>query len=183
VEKLGEDIGAPPEQMVGDFPGVDDMPRSALELLREFDTRLVAGETLTEFERGQVAVLDAAARGELLLRGELVDDPPPVAIIETGTSPFDSSPIVDDSVVDNDPAPPTARPPVQNADSTAVQARTEPEPGCPYCHQSYARCAEMKADHYPTWRDLHFNHPEERKKRDEYATAVMLKQVKFGHRY
>lgn len=53
------------------------------------------------------------------------------------------------------PAPHAARPPVPNAASTAVQARTEPEPACPYCHQSHARCAEMKADRYTTWRDLH----------------------------
>jgi hypothetical protein len=32
-----------------------------------------------------------------------------------------------------------------------------------------------EADRYATWRDLHFNDLEEKKKRDEPATAVMLK--------
>ena len=32
-----------------------------------------------------------------------------------------------------------------------------------------------------TWRDLHYDDPEERKKRDEHATGVMMKMVKYGH--
>jgi hypothetical protein len=138
-------------------PGVERMPQTALELARDLLQRLAAGETLSEREQGQLDVLDAAMRGELLLRGELVsDDPSPV-------------------VIDQAPAPPTADPIVQATVPTAAPAAAEPT--CAYCHQSHERCAEIKATNLDAWQVLHYSDPTEVAKRDEEATAIMMKQM------
>jgi hypothetical protein len=80
------------------------------------------------------------------------------------------------------PAPLTpADPRVQLLPTPGQTERAEPE-RCTYCAQPVTRCESMKADDLQTWRDLHHTHPDEVQRRNEYATAVMLRQMKYGHR-
>lgn len=68
--------------------------------------------------------------------------------------------------------------PVQNAAPTAASAADAPDPEtCPYCHQSLTRCAEIQATRPDAWRALHYADPLEVARRDEEATATMMKQI------
>ena len=142
--------------------GIDEMPQDACELAHDLLTRLKAGEQLSDFDQGRLAVLELAMRGTVRLpSGETIK------VVRTIVDP-----IVNGSV----PAMSTAAPPVRDAEpTTAGEARAEPV--CTYCGRT---C--VGRDHH-AYHDLHYNDPEERKKRDEYATGVMLKMMPFGHRY
>ena len=48
---------------------------------------------------------------------------------------------------------------------------------CPYGCGTLARCAEIKATRPDAWAALHYSDPEEVKKRDEQATAVMMARI------
>lgn len=54
------------------------------------------------------------------------------------------------------------------------------EPTCAYGCGTLERCAEIKATNYEAWEVLHGLDPEVIKKKDEAATAVMMRQLKRG---
>ncbi len=143
---------------VDQYPGIDDMPRSALELLQEFDERVAAGGALSEYEQGQVDVLVMASRGQILLAGELIADPPPPVAIDVPALAAE--------------APEQSRP----------EPEPEPVPTCEYCRQRFARCAELKAADLGSWRTLHWRDPSEVARRSEESTQIMLAQMRHAHR-
>ena len=106
----------PPMARTSTHTGIDAMPLSALELARDLLKRLAAGETLTDFERGQLAVLHAAMEGTVLLPPDL---PPenihlPVAgrpLSEGETREERPDPISSDASEPVDDAPPKRRVP------------------------------------------------------------------------
>ena len=70
------------------FAGVEQMPKSACELAQTLLERLAAGQRLTDYERGQLDLLDMAMRGEWLLRGELVANDPPAVVLDGPAPPI-----------------------------------------------------------------------------------------------
>jgi hypothetical protein len=96
-----------------------------------------------------------------LLPEDPAPDPAPVEINSTGAPTIDAQPI---STYTRD-----AGPPVANA---TPEPAPEPEP-CPWCHQPLTRCAEIKETRPEDWRALHYDHPDEKKRRADEATAVM----------
>jgi hypothetical protein len=112
--------------------GVEQMPTSALELVQEILKRKIAGETLSDFEQGQLAVLRGAMRGQVALP----PDPPPLTIDLPVVPALPVVPI-------NVPAPVSAAPLVQ-----ATRTPLAPE-RCPYCGGSASDCAAISDD--PRW--------------------------------
>jgi hypothetical protein len=122
---------------------------------------------------------------QLLERTELIycrltalrDEQPPVST----PSPFDTSPIVNRQPAPLDsPDPEAGVSPAQTeisvpgASSAAEPGTSEPDP-CRFCHQSIARCAEIKNRDVDTWRALHHLDPDEVQRRKDRATAEMMR--------
>lgn len=142
-----------------DMAGIEHMPSSALHLAKEFLTRITAGETLTDFEQGALAVLHRAMDGTVLL------PPDPRTPENAYVAPdvrYPKHEATDATAIDE----PTAAEPVPAA---------EPEPTCIYGCGS--RCAELQEKRPDVWHVFHFLDPEEVKRRDAEATAVMMKTV------
>jgi hypothetical protein len=66
IDRLSAEL-PPPTTQTTSLSGVEEMPMSALELARDLLKRVAAGESLTEFEQGQLAVLRSAMHGHVLL--------------------------------------------------------------------------------------------------------------------
>ena len=102
--------------------GIDTMSQDACELAEALLLRLKAGEQLSAFDQGRLAVLELAMRGVVRLpSGETIK------VIRT----------IVDPVVDGK-APSPADSPVR-AEHTTASAEAEPEPACcEYCYQRLA---------------------------------------------
>jgi hypothetical protein len=73
-----------------------------------------------------------------------------------------------------------AGPPSEPPATLAPAPEPRPEPRCAYGCGTLARCAELQATRLDAWRALHFLDPEEVKRRDAEATAVMMRQLRRG---
>jgi hypothetical protein len=131
------------------FPGVEQMPTSALERARDLLQRLATGDALTERELGQLDILESSMRGEVLLRELVPPAPPPVAI--------------------DLPVPVSAEPPVT---VTAPSALPEPE-RCPYC-----TCSPCIGRDHSAFELLHASDPDVIKKKDAERTAEMMESLR-----
>jgi hypothetical protein len=67
--------------------------------------------------------------------------------------------------------------PAGNAAVSTPAPAPVPDPICPYCHQPLTRCAQIKETRLDAWQALHYSDPEEVKRRDAEATAVMMHQI------
>jgi hypothetical protein len=63
-------------------------------------------------------------------------------------------------------------------DAPAESLIPQPEPLCPYCHQSITRCAEIKTTRLDAWQALHHNDPSEIERRGKLATAEMYESLR-----
>jgi hypothetical protein len=154
VKELSDDLCPPtPTVTSPELPGIEDMPQSALERAEALLALLVAGDTLSERQLGQLDVLREAMRGAVTL------PPDPVALL--------SSRDVESTDEPNVSATRAAGPPSEPSATLA------PAP-CTYGCGTLARCAELKATRLDAWRALHFLDPDEVARRDKEATAEML---------
>jgi hypothetical protein len=71
---------------------------------------------------------------------------------------------------------PPPLPEAEKVEAPAPPVET-PAPKCPYCHMPMDTCATMREERPDIWPSIHWHHPEERKRRDAAATAVMMAQV------
>lgn len=135
-----------------DAPGIASMPSSALHLAQEFLKRQVAGETLTDFEQGALAVLHRAMDGTVLLPPDPRAPEPAHVAPDAG---YPKQEATDAPTIDE----PTAAP-------------AEPEPACLYGCGS--RCAELREKRPDVWHVFHYLDPEEvaRREADERERAL-----------
>jgi hypothetical protein len=71
----------------------------------------------------------------------------------------------------------------EDVSAKAIEDAAQPtpvhsEPVCEFCHQTLARCAEIKSTRPDIWPTLHARDPEELKRRDKEATAEMFEALK-----
>ncbi len=53
-----------------------------------------------------------------------------------------------------------------------------PAPRCPFCHQAFAKCAEIREQRLDDWRVLHYDDPAEQQRRAELATKEMFESLR-----
>jgi len=155
-------------EAAGDLKAVMDIGKALIPLeqsIAEEEREAASHDPHSDVDEMDAEQCEAEALRLAAMARELRREP------RKATTPFDSSPVVL-------PAPPSAEPLVTSTHTTEP-ATTEPVPAplCKYCHQPLKRCAEIKESRLDAWQALHWNDPSEVKRRDDYATAVMMKQV------
>jgi hypothetical protein len=80
----------------------------------------------------------------------------------------------------SEPVPEAEEPQPQPQPQPEPEPEPEPEPVCEYCHQTVARCAEIKETRLDSWRALHYDDPAEVLRRREDAEDQRLAQL-LGH--
>jgi hypothetical protein len=102
VERLAAEL-PPPVARASTLPGLPDVPTSALHVYRDLVHRLANGETLSDFERGQLSLLRSAADGFV----QKPPDTPPPPRAEPAASPIveNASPSVEGPPPSPDPPP------------------------------------------------------------------------------
>jgi hypothetical protein len=147
VERLAAELPAPRVSPIAptsaDRRGIELMPTSALVLAKALITRLIDGEELSDFERGQLAVLRGAAQGELLLRPDAPVRRPTITQQESTSLPV------------TEPEPTASEPAQQEPAPTPAPAP------CKWCYR-HPCIGNQHPAYYQT-------HPEAAKKRDDAA--------------
>ena len=133
------------------------MPSSALHLAHDLLLRQVGGEQLSDRELGRLDVLMAATSGKVLLPPDPVDVPD----IPADRRPADAAIVA---------------PAVTSSAATGPKPTAEPDT-CPHCHKSPTAWAAMRTERPDVWSSLHWDHPDERARRDDYNAAVMRRTL------
>jgi hypothetical protein len=112
--------------------GLDAMPLSALQRAHALLTRQASGETLSEFDRGALAILEEAMHGRVRLRP---DPEPPVVIHQQYVQP---------------PTPAPAPTPSSESDEVRTQASVLAS-----AKKAARADAQLKIDNYDVWCSIH----------------------------
>jgi hypothetical protein len=131
----------------------------------------------------RIQQVSAVLRQLLAARDEHV----PAVVIpeaETGEVPW-SSDTTSDSEGGPEPQTLVVGAPVSEPIETAAaplepEPTPPPEPRCEYCKQTIERCTEINEQHPDAFAALHHDDPDEVKRRQEEATAIMMRQVGRG---
>jgi hypothetical protein len=77
--------------------------------------------------------------------------------------------------------------PTASSEASQPSPDRKPEPAsrplpesesCPFCQKSPSECTDLKATRREAWAAIHYDHPDEVKKRDEAATAEMFESLR-----
>jgi hypothetical protein len=104
-------------------------------------------------------------------------DPPPSEAIEVPEPATDTEGGVEPPTTDGAPV---SELPVTAAAPPEPEPTSPPEPRYEYCKQTIERCAEIKEQHPDAFAALHHDDPDEVERRQEEATAIMMRQVGRG---
>jgi hypothetical protein len=104
-------------------------------------------------------------------------DPPSSEAIEVPEPATDTEGGVEPPTTDGAPV---SELPVTAAAPPEPEPTAPPEPRCEYCRQTIERCAEIKEQHPDAFAALHHDDPDEVERRQEEATAIMMRQVGRG---
>ena len=96
--------------------------------------------------------------------------------LETYNAPVNALPALGADPVGDTPQPP------ETIGLLGESTDPDPSPVCAYCHQSPARCAQIKEQRLDDWRALHYSDPEEGKRRGDEATAEMYESLRRARR-